>query len=338
MNQDMDKGEKVFILQSANREIINECIGWDGVETGTVLVGCQVPNGYLITKALPPGPGAKRSGASFSPDVNHVQKDLHSYRIQYPGEDFLGIQHQHPGWLAMPSSGDWHQVMEILKDRDYKINGRFLSVISIRQNSKIRIFPYQITDQEQTFRLLPLHILPDADPQVAALRRQSLFLTPKKVAQASPVSFWDDHRFQWHRTPAGRARLEKEIQGIQGVIKPQIIQTADGTLIMQAKRLIVIFPAEYPLNPPRFFKQGKKELIEIKESPLLYFWNSSLLLTDVITMRPYKKYLKDNYIVRLIMPSFNKVMREVRQGGTFMCQYIYKFNPLKQKEEDDSHG
>ncbi len=46
MNQEMDNDERVYILESAYRDIISECLNWNGVETGTVLVGCQLPAKY----------------------------------------------------------------------------------------------------------------------------------------------------------------------------------------------------------------------------------------------------------------------------------------------------
>jgi len=316
MRQGTNNDKKVFIIESVYQDIIRECLQWKDVETGTILIGTQILEGYLVIKAFSPGPQAKRLPGSFSPQIEYVQKELDMYRIKHPGEDFLGIHHQHPGQLTRPSHGDLQQAKTILSDPAYKINGKLLSLISIRHNGRVQIHAYHISGDDPEFRPLGMKVLSDNDPMIAIFRSQSLFLrqspaTLKKLAGP----FWEDPEFQWHLTIYGKKRLEEDIQGINREmgIQPKVIKTESGALIIKLKRLVMLFPREYPLNPPKFFIQGKEGRLKEIEGKKFLKWNSTSTLGDII--QPYRSYIHSKQLTRWLV-------RPIRIGNQWVAMSL----------------
>lgn len=312
-----DNNKKAYIAYSAYEAILQECSKWERTETGTVLVGVQIPDGYIVTKALPPGPGAKRTPGSFSPDIEYVQKELEAYRFRHPGEDFLGIHHQHPGWLNHPSSGDVWQAREILNDPDYKINGRLLSIISVRHNGGIRMYPYQITTEATEFVPLYFKILNDDNSEMTTLLSQSASLKSGEVFDKKATSFWNDQPFQWYHTPTGKRRLEEDILSIQnesGVL-PKVIKVRDGVVIIEARRLLMVYPPEYPLNSPRFFIQKRDlQLREIYGPSSFHPWNSTRSLNDLISSHPLRRYLNYGLMSRVFVTPFMAAIGKLKRS------------------------
>lgn len=295
--------ETVFLLRSAHDAILRECLAWDNVETGTELIGVQMPGGFLVTKALPPGPNARRTPASFSPDVAFVQKELEAYRKDHPGEDFLGIHHQHPPSLNHPSHGDLEQAKTILQDPDYRINGRFLSLISIRAKKKVVLFPYRITSADPVFRRVGLEILSDNNPRAQTLLRQAGSQS-SRVQRDQAASFWDDSDFHWYRTRIGKVRLEQEITAIrrQTGILPRVRKTGDGTMLFHLKRLVIAFPREYPLNPPTIFRIRKHgSLSPVASTFRRTEWNSNQTVADLVGGKKYRRFWAEPRIPRLFV-------------------------------------
>ncbi len=268
---DNKSGLKLRVSSTAYDSIVDESKRWNGVETGTVLVGTQDPDGFTITHVITPGANARRSLASFSPDVEHVNKELRKLREMY-AVDYLGVQHLHHMDMSYPSIGDLRQAEAILKDKDYKIHGRFLSIIATRSGDDVKMFPYVITKEDMSFRKLDYDIVSEAPESLA------------KNSSASLSGIWSSGYIDKEK------RIDREVQKIARItgVYPEIKIIKDNTLTVEVKGILFMLPPEYPLAPPRIFlkKMNKFNEIVVNEQ---FRWNSSFDLAELLNCRKLRR-------------------------------------------------
>lgn len=285
-----ENGFKLRISSEAYNVIIDESKKWNGVETGTVLIGTQDNDGFTVTHALRPGPKARRSWGSFSPDHEHINKELQRLRAEYT-VDFLGIHHLHPGDMSYPSGGDLRQAKEILNDPDYKINGRLLSIISIKKGDDVIIFPYVITRDEMIFKKLDYAIVSEKLTEVLRRRADSLSL-----------STWLSGSIDKER------RMAREIQDITRLIGvPPSTRILKGAFMaIEVKDILFLLPTEYPLTPPRVFSKKREKLKEIVIDEQLR-WNSTFDIVELMQKKKIKLYLGRKRLIENISFLFKRI-------------------------------
>lgn len=150
---------KAFIPKSELQVMIDESLRYEDVETGTVLVGRWEGQNLRIQKVILPGPGATRTGSSFSPDSSYAQVELDIHREKHSDDGWVGVHHQHPPSLPVPSRGDLRQAQDILNDQDCNVGNRFVSVISIRQGADVYFLPYFLSQDVPHFRPMELEVI-----------------------------------------------------------------------------------------------------------------------------------------------------------------------------------
>lgn len=113
---DMDNNCKLVVFSDkAYNAIIRETFEWDPVETGGILLGHILDNGYwIVMEVLPPGYGEGREGDNVFHEygyfeynrkfVNYLAKSV-SEQYEIPLE-LLGLWHRHPGSMDHFSGTD----------------------------------------------------------------------------------------------------------------------------------------------------------------------------------------------------------------------------------------
>jgi integrative and conjugative element protein (TIGR02256 family) len=150
------------------RQMEGECATYPGVETGGILVGYQDPSGeatWHIRAVINAGPTATHRPASFSPDIDHANRELQRLRKADPKLTYLGGWHSHPGHLARPSAEDAEQARRILSDPDYRMP---FVIVVIATTEPFRTKTYMMTREQPQFTEVTMHI----DPVSAASANQ----------------------------------------------------------------------------------------------------------------------------------------------------------------------
>lgn len=98
----------VVFSNKAYNAIVNETFRKDPVETGGILLGHVLSNGYwIVMEVIPPGLKAIHQMAYFEYDTEFVNYMANSVSKQYKMElDVLGLWHRHPGSMDFFSGTD----------------------------------------------------------------------------------------------------------------------------------------------------------------------------------------------------------------------------------------
>lgn len=108
MNSTHDNCKLVVFSNKAWNAIINETFRKDPVETGGILLGHILSNGYwIVMEVIPPGLKAIHQRAYFEYDTDFVNYMANSVSRQYKMElSVLGLWHRHPGSMDVFSGTD----------------------------------------------------------------------------------------------------------------------------------------------------------------------------------------------------------------------------------------
>lgn len=105
----------VIFSDRAYNAIIRETFEWDPVETGGILLGHILDNGYwIVMEVLPPGYGESREGDNVFHEMGYFEYNqkfvnylAHSVANQYEIPlELLGLWHRHPGSMNVFSHTD----------------------------------------------------------------------------------------------------------------------------------------------------------------------------------------------------------------------------------------
>lgn len=106
--QDDLSDQMVIFSSRAYNSIISETYAKDPVETGGILLGYILDNGFwIVTEVIPPGKSSVNQYAYFEYDtefVNYVANRI-AHQFKYPPQ-VLGLWHRHPGSMDTFSSVD----------------------------------------------------------------------------------------------------------------------------------------------------------------------------------------------------------------------------------------
>ena len=108
MSHSHDNCQLVVFSNKAWNAIVNETFRKDPVETGGILLGHILSNGYwIVMEVIPPGLRAIHQIAYFEYDTEFVNYMANSISRQYKTElSVLGLWHRHPGSMDVFSGTD----------------------------------------------------------------------------------------------------------------------------------------------------------------------------------------------------------------------------------------
>lgn len=108
MNSTHDNCKLVVFSNKAWNAIVNETFRKDPVETGGILLGHILSNGYwIVMEAIPPGLSAIHQRSYFEYDTDFVNYLANSVAKQYKMNlSVLGLWHRHPGSMDVFSGTD----------------------------------------------------------------------------------------------------------------------------------------------------------------------------------------------------------------------------------------
>ncbi len=231
-------------------------------ETGGILVG---PEPRHVTELIPSGPDARRSGASYELDVEHLQPLLRNAEDR--GLAFLGIWHSHPEGFNELSATDRTAARSILRDPDWNVT-ELLLPLSVRRGKGF----------ETSFFL--------ADGDDATIRSLRLILSSgTKLCAATTEGPWA-FAGSFADTPYGKARLcddkaQLEAAGWKVTAKHGqsfllVVERADVTLYL-------LLPREYPFSPPDVLRTESERVavVDARKIPELAAWSSRRSLVEI---------------------------------------------------------
>lgn len=99
----------------------------DGLETGGILLGTEIPNEISLRHAGGPGPNARRAPRRFLRDLQHAQQ-LAADAWTRDGSQWIGEWHTHPLGDLAPSDLDLDSYLRHLHDPDLRLD-RFVAII-----------------------------------------------------------------------------------------------------------------------------------------------------------------------------------------------------------------
>src|SRR5262249_46990487 len=102
----------------------------------------------------------------------------------------------------------------------------------------------------------------------------------------TPNTLFTDSGFRFHETAAGQQRLRREIKALEAEgYKATVSRKKDCNRLVIAgesncRRLLIVPPVEYPLNPPRVSElpTGKECSLESR----MTYWNSDFQIVDIV--------------------------------------------------------
>lgn len=160
MNSTHDKCKLVVFSNKAWNAIVNETFRKDPVETGGILLGHILSNGYwIVMEAIPPGLSAIHQKAYFEYDTDFVNYLANSVAKQYKMDlSVLGLWHRHPGSMDVFSGTDDGTNATFAQMNEY---GAISGLVNIDPKLRFTLrhvaYPlhYQIVDMEVGDDLIP---------------------------------------------------------------------------------------------------------------------------------------------------------------------------------------
>lgn len=160
MNSTHDKCKLVVFSNKAWNAIVNETFRKDPVETGGILLGHILSNGYwIVMEAIPPGLSAIHQRSYFEYDTDFVNYLANSVAKQYKMDlSVLGLWHRHPGSMDVFSGTDDGTNATFAQMNEY---GAISGLVNIDPKLRFTLrhvacpLHYQIVDMEVGDDLIP---------------------------------------------------------------------------------------------------------------------------------------------------------------------------------------
>lgn len=301
------------ITKSAYRMIEQESInaGKKKLETGGLLIGTL--KRLVVLKASRSGTGAKVTPVSYTNDSEYDNKILLQTIKEFDGKvKKIGYWHRHPGSMSRPSSEDLRQAQEIVRMSEREGDVRLvLFIITNVIHNKVKIYGYCLIPGQKVFSRVAIKIVKDDSREVKkALDIESVLIQPKEMY------FWNSCDFQFYRTKNGYTRLKKEVNELkQHGYHVKVFAESQMYFVIKKEQTIVCFPPpEYPLNPPRFFKDSR----EIKYQ--LPIWNSSFRIKDILNILETHGEYCEGHNTKASTKMF-KIIKQVKRTIKFLWPY-----------------
>ena len=265
------------ITRSAYRVIEQESIKAEQkrTETGGLLIGTL--KRLVVVKASRPGTAARVSSISYTGDSEYDNTILRRAIKEFNGRvKTVGYWHKHPGCMNGLSDGDLNQAHEIFRTNERAGDKRpVLFIVTNVIRNEVKLYCYYLAFDQKEFKRVSIKIVRDDSKDV----KKALHQEPV-VIQPSELNYWDSRDFQFYRTKSGYTRLKKEIDELKRHgYQVKVHAESQMYIVVKKDQTIVCFPPpEYPLNPPRFFKNN----VEIKYQLLI--WNSSFRIKDILNI------------------------------------------------------
>jgi integrative and conjugative element protein (TIGR02256 family) len=275
--------QKLKITRSAYSVIKRESFAHN-TETGGLLIGTL--NEPIVVKASHAGVNAKVTAISYSNDVPYDNHILQETIEKSNGKcKKIGYWHLHPAGCTHPSLGDLHQARQIVQrnERDGDMRPVFFVIANV--NGEVRLFGYSLKPGQKNFEQVAIDIINDDSKEIEnALRSEPAVIQPREM------DFWKDH-FQFYLTPNGYERLKEEVDYLKQAGYDVNVYTRKQLClkIKKEETILCYLPPEYPLNPPRLFKDDR----EIRYC--MPIWNSSYRIIDILNRLNRLKHLKRRF-------------------------------------------
>jgi integrative and conjugative element protein (TIGR02256 family) len=164
----MEQGSpRLVIAKRAYRAAVDEILAHPESETGGILVGRKVAGDFVVPFVVGGGPGAERSWGGFAPDSAWQQEFL-DFLFKRFDLDYLGDFHRHPGRFDRPSRTDWQTARKIVIDETWG-TPEALFPIAVVEEGRVRIRAYVMSRGAKNFVEIPIEVVPDSDPRMAAV-------------------------------------------------------------------------------------------------------------------------------------------------------------------------
>ena len=264
---------KLKITKGSYETIQEESLNTE-TETGGLLIGTlEVP---IVIRASKPGTLANKSWACYTNDSDYDNLILAETIKEFGGKvKNIGHWHKHPGSMSELSSTDLATAQEIAQTNEHDGDRRpvFYIVTNVNSNG-VKFYCYVLDPYIQKFEPVKMEVIDDNAEEV----KKALSIEPI-IIQPQEIDFWRNEDFQFYLTEVGFKRLKQEVDQLQ-TSGYDVKVHANGQLrlrIYKDGETIMCFPPpEYPLNPPRFFRDN----IELFYS--LPIWNSSFRIADIL--------------------------------------------------------
>ena len=242
-------------------------------ETGGLLIGTlQVP---IVIRATKAGDLAKKNYVSYTNDKNYDSRILEKTIQEFNGKvKNIGRWHKHPDNMFYPSSGDLATARNIAKRSEQEGDKRpvFFMITNVIKGT-VKLYCY-VLNNNKTFVKVGIEVIENNAQEVEeTLRAEPVIIQPKEM------DFWHDSDFQFYLTKNGYERLKFEYEelvsngyGVKVYAKKKVYMVIEKV----NEKILCLPPPEYPLNPPRFFRDG----VEIEYS--MRIWNSTFRILDIL--------------------------------------------------------
>ncbi|MEO0126338.1 MAG: hypothetical protein ABIL44_01140 [candidate division WOR-3 bacterium] len=265
-------GNTVLKITKSAYQIIKEESLNSEIETGGILVGTL--NHPCVIRATKPGSLAKRTAVSYTNDYQYDTKLLEEIISEFDGRvKLIGFWHKHPGTMNNPSLLDLKTVNKIIEEIKTQGDERlfFFAITNVVAN-EVALYCYCL--KNQGFTPVATKIIDDNSEELKKiLAQEPMVIIPKKI------DYWNEPKFQFHLTKNGFERLKKEIDALiaQGY-QVDAYHGKELKIVIKKDNDIIICqpPVEYPLNPPRFYKDNAEIVYNLP------IWNSSFMIVDII--------------------------------------------------------
>jgi len=244
-----------------------------GTEIGGQVIGTT--KRPIATRATKAGNHAELSYVSYTNDPAHDNEEVRKTIEEFDGRvSVIGRWHKHPGNMHYPSSVDLATARGIVKRNEEEGDrGSVFFIITNVVDNGVKFHCYAL-DEDKNFEEVRIKLIDDNAREIEeALKIEPVIVQPREM------DFWRDSGFQFYLTKTGYERLQKEVNELR--FRHYVVKVhAKGQLYVVISKdnetIVCMPPAEYPLNPPRFFRRN----VEISYSMTL--WNSSYRIIDIL--------------------------------------------------------
>lgn len=255
-------------------------------ETGGILIGTLKKP--IVIRASKAGANAILDNGFYTNDADYDYKILHRAIKQFDGRvKLVGYWHKHPGCMSHPSSLDIATAKKIISKNERSDKRPIYFVITTAHNNEFKLYGYSLKPYQENLNKVVIKLIEDDSKEVKnALNIEPVVIQPRKM------NFWNNYDFRFYLTKVGYKRLREEVNELNMYGYDVSVYESGQLYFVIEKSLIILcaLPPEYPLNPPRFFKDGQ----EIKY--ILPIWNSSFKIIDIIKqLEKIKKIKRRDY-------------------------------------------
>jgi|GEM_PF-3195169 len=286
------------ISRKAYELICRESMNHD-TETGGLLLGTlKTP---VVIEASSAGMNSNTTAISYTNDSSHDNEVVREMIQKYRGKcKLIGYWHKHPYGCNHPSAGDLQEAKNIIETNARDGDTRSVFFIITNVNKQVDLYSYRLKPGINSFQHVELEEVDDQNFIDNALKHESLVIQPQVK------DFWRGD-FRFYETHYGFDRLKQEVDILlKSGYKVKVYTDEQLFLRIEKEGLLYCYlPPEYPLNPPRIFKNN----VEIKYC--MPIWNSTFMIVDIL-----ENINKRKQVLRRIYGSRNN-KTNVRQYGLF---------------------